>query len=82
MYTKKKLANIRATLSRIEKCGGFCTCCKHMIVTCQKSRENGRFFYIGVGCDLAPDFNPIANGPKTLHSALIDQLKFELKVGG
>lgn len=80
MYTQKELANIRAMLSKIEKCGGYCFYCKHMIVTCQA--DGGRFFYIGVGCDLAPNFGPIADGPKTLHSALIDQLKFELKAGG
>ena len=78
MYTQKELANIRATLTKIEKCGGYCTYCKHMTVTCQA--EKGRAIYIGVGCDLAPNFNPIADGPKTLRNALIEQLKFELKV--
>ena len=80
MYTKKELASIRATLAKIEKCGGYCRYCKHMTVTLEK-QPDGRIIYIGVGCNLAPNFNPIADSPKSLRDTLIDQLKFELKAG-
>lgn len=80
MYTKKELAAIRATLARVEKCGGYCWHCKQMTVTCEQ-QPDGRAIYIGVGCNLAPNFNPIADTPKTLRDALIDQLEFELKAG-
>lgn len=78
MYTKKELASIRATLARIEKCSGECGKCPNLAFATGSERLN---VFFAVGCALAPNFCPIADSPKQIKAALIDQLKFELKAG-
>lgn len=69
---------LRATLKKLEKCAGDCINCDHMTF---HTGNHGRSIYYAVGCDLAPDFDPISERPSALRAELIEQLKFEIAQG-
>ena len=77
MHTKKNMKDIEATLALIEKCNGECGKCPNLAFA---TGSDGLNAYFAVGCALAPNFCPIADSPKQIKAALIEQLKFELKV--
>ena len=77
MTTAKEREALRKLLARIEKCNGECGKCPNLAFA---TGSDGLNAYFAVGCALAPNFCPIADSPKQIKAALIDQLKFELKV--
>lgn len=77
MTTAKEREALRKLLARIEKCSGECGKCSNLAFA---TGSDGLNAYFAVGCALASNFCPIADSPKQIKPALIDQLKFELKV--
>ena len=77
MTTAKEREALRKLLTRIEKCSGECGKCPNLAFA---TGSDGLNAYFAVGCALAPNFSPIADSPKQIKAALIEQLKFELKV--